>query len=97
MAENKYIEQIFNISCRGRNPIGGEVLERPVNVIIKIYQSPGSDTISSDINCKYNTGGHRQRCKASHPNQDKIGRGVICPYSFDIPYALEHLNTKKSN
>lgn len=46
--------------------------------------------ISSIVKCKYNTGGHGQRCKASHPDTDKVGEGIICPYSFDIFNRLDY-------
>jgi hypothetical protein len=85
-----YVEQNFPIKCGGRNKKGSEVLTEPIEVSIKVYKSPNSNDLSSIIDCPYNTGGHGQRCKASHPKGvDKIGEGVICPYSFDIPYALE--------
>ncbi|MBS3091098.1 hypothetical protein J4217_01465 [Candidatus Pacearchaeota archaeon] len=49
-----------------------------------------SNTISGIINCKYNCGRHGERYRVANPNADKAE--VICSYSFDIPYALEHLN-----
>ena len=89
MELNEYIEQTFPIQCKGRNSKGLEVLQEPVNVEVKIYKSPGSNIISNIVRCFYNTGSHGERCKASHPTVDKVGEGIICPYSFDIPYALE--------
>ena len=85
----KYLEQIFPVRCKGRDSEGEEVLCTAVKAEVKISQGPDSDMISSSVYCKYNTGGHGQRCKASHPKVDKVGEGVGCPYSFDIPYALE--------
>jgi len=41
------------------------------------------------VNCIHNTGGHGDRCKASHPDKDKFGKRIWCPYSFDFPYVLE--------
>ena len=90
MALDKYIVQVFPILCKGRDIVGNETLKDPVEVEIKIYQSIGNNsTISSEVKCPYNTGGHGQRCKASHPEFDKIERSIFCPYSFDLPYALE--------
>ncbi|MEK6854931.1 MAG: hypothetical protein AABX73_01795 [Nanoarchaeota archaeon] len=89
MELKQYVKQTFPIQCKGRDANGLEVLTEPVNVNVKIHKSPGSNTISSNVECPYNTGGHGQRCKASHPDVDKVGEGVGCPYSFDIPYALE--------
>ena len=88
MAIDNYVKQIYPIQCRGRDRKGNEVLETPVEAEVKIYNS-GSNTISSDVECPYNTGGHGQRCKASHPDVDKKWGGIGCPYSFDIPYAFE--------
>lgn len=89
MSDEGYVEQIFPIKCKGRDICMDEILDEPVDVKLKIYKSPGSNSISSIVDCPHNTGGHGQRCKASHPNKDKVGNGIICPYSFDIPYALE--------
>jgi hypothetical protein len=85
----KGIEQKFPIKCVGRNFQGREALKDPIDVEVTISKIPDSDTIESLVKCPYNTGGHGQRCKASHPDVDKVGEGVGCPYSFDIPYALE--------
>ncbi|HLC81273.1 MAG TPA: hypothetical protein VJH68_01325 [Candidatus Nanoarchaeia archaeon] len=89
MAIDGYVTQTYPIECKGRNEVGDEVLDTPVSVKVEIHKSSGSNMISSNAECPYNTGGHGQRCKASHPDVDKIGEGVGCPYNFDIPYALE--------
>ncbi len=87
---SQYQVQTYNIQCRGRDSAGKEVLQNPVDVSVKISKSPDSNDISSMVECPHNTGGHGQRCKASHPpGVDKVGEGVGCPYSFDVPYALE--------
>ena len=78
----------FPIKCKGRDKNGNEVLEEPIGVIVNISRTTDT-SIESDVECPYNTGGHGQRCKASHPEVDKVGEGVRCPYSFDIPYAFE--------
>jgi len=94
MSINKLIVQKFPITCRGRDMEGNKVLDTPAKFELKIYQGASETTITSDVSdCEYNTGGHGQRCKASHPNVDKIGKGILCPYSFDIPYALEKKET----
>ena len=92
MAKDRYIEQRFPIKCSGRNHKGERILDRPIDVKVVIYQRNGDEqNIFSIIEeCPYNTGGHGQRCKASHPEQGKVGDGVICPYSFDIPDALDN-------
>lgn len=64
-------------------------LPNPVDVQVKVYKSPGSSDIGSAVTCPYNTGAHGERCKASHPEVDKEGEGVTCPYALDIPYTLE--------
>ncbi|MAH03421.1 hypothetical protein CMI39_01395 [Candidatus Pacearchaeota archaeon] len=91
MTIDKFVTQNYPIECKGRDKLGNEVLDNPVNVEVEIHKSPGNNMISSDVGeCVYNTGGHGERCKASHPNVDKVGEeSVGCPYSFDIPYVLE--------
>ena len=84
MTVEKYVEQTYPVKCKGRNADGNSALKKPVRVEVKIYKSPGSNSISSEVKCPYNTGGHGQRCKASHPNVDKAEKDVFCPYSFDI-------------
>ncbi len=81
-------EHIFKIGCKGRDKDGNKPLSEPVSVEVKVYQMFGTDLLSSGVKCQYNTGSHGQRCRASHPEGvDKVGTGVNCPYSFDIPYA----------
>ena len=92
MAIDEYVTQTYSIVCKGRNDVGDEDLDYPINAEVEIHKRPGSNIISSNVECPYNIGGHGQRCKASHPDIYKVGEGVGCPYSFDIPYALE---TKK--
>ncbi len=85
------LSQDFPILCKGRDENGNEVLNEAQRVFVRVYQNDSVRTmISSEVDCPYNTGGHGQRCKASHPKGvDKVGDGVNCPYAFDIPYALE--------
>ena len=84
-----FVEQVYPVLCQGRDRYGHKALEKPIEVSVKIQKSPGCSTISSLVDCQYNTGGHGQRCKASHPGVDKKWGGINCPYSFDVPYALE--------
>jgi hypothetical protein len=69
----------FKIKCRGRNEQYKEVLEKPVPVKVIISQHPKSDNIGINVECRFNTGSHGQRCKASGSNK------VNCPYSCDLP------------
>jgi hypothetical protein len=84
--------QIVNlpIECRGRNAKHQEVLGDPVSAKVNISVLREKD-IFLRVECPYNTGSHCQRCKASHPNVDKVGDGAICPYTMDIPYVLDTL------
>jgi hypothetical protein len=77
-------EQIFNIQCVGRTPEGGGVMMQPVDVRVRVYNRAGSNILHHDVTCPYITGGHGQRCKASHPEVDKDEEGVDCPYSVDL-------------
>ena len=96
MTPQKYISRIFPIECRGRNEKKEEVLETSIEAKVKISKSPGSNILSSIVECQYNTGGHGQRCKASHPEVDKVGEGILCPYAFDIPYAFDYIKKKRT-
>ena len=90
MAKDTYLEMAFPIQCHGRDASRKEVLLEPVAVKVRVSQHHGDEkNISLDVECPHNTGGHGQRCKASHPNTDKVGEGVGCPYSVDIPYAID--------
>ncbi|MBS3078656.1 hypothetical protein J4218_00900 [Candidatus Pacearchaeota archaeon] len=78
------IEQTFQIQCKGRSSSDRlDILEQPVDVRVRIYQREGSNMISSDVSCPYNTGAHGDRCSAGNE------RDSICPYAWDIPYALD--------
>ena len=74
---------ICHIECRGRKADGLAALKKPVNAVVKIWQT--GNTIKLCVACVHNTGRHGQRCKASHPEVEKAGDGVACPYSIDIP------------
>ncbi len=83
----------FNVQlgCKGRGFRGEEVLKQEQLVNINLHRSPGSTSVSvTPTDCPHNTGSHAQRCKAAHPETDKIGNGISCPYSFDYPYAQEN-------
>ena len=87
---SEYRSQVFPILCKGRDTEGNECLEKAVQVELKVSQSPGTNSISSQVTCPYNTGGHGQRCTAFDLGTvEKTGQGILCPYAFDIPYALE--------
>jgi len=90
VAKDRSIIKVFPIRCLGRDASGNEVLSESVVVRVEVSQAKGDEkNISLSVQCPHNTGGHGQRCKASHPNTDKVGKGVGCPYSVDIPYALD--------
>jgi hypothetical protein len=84
------LEKRVELTCKGRGFKSEEVLRDGVLVTIRLSKRLNSETISvGPENCLYNTGGHGQRCKAAHPDQDKVGDGVLCAFSFDYPYVLE--------
>jgi len=75
-----YVEHGFPIECRGRDEEGNGVLDKPLNTRVKVYKSPGSSLISTDVSdCPFNYGPHGEYCTAS--GQEKI----LCPYSVDLP------------
>ncbi len=84
---------VIPIQCFGRDASYQSTLTKPVFACVDV--SSDGEHISLNVQCRYNTGSHGQRCKASHPNEDKVGDGVFCPYAIDLPYApdLWHQNT----
>ena len=83
------INATFRIECKGRNVKRQEVLKEPVNVRVEVWGRSNSDTIEINVHCPHNTEGHGQRCKASHPGRDKVGKGIHCAYSLDLPHAMD--------
>ena len=93
MKEEEYVTKTFERECEGRDGSGKKVLQEPIAVKIEVHKSPDSRMISSLVDCPHNVGAHGQRCKASHPNQDKVGYGINCRYSFDyVPISLEGID-----
>jgi hypothetical protein len=81
---------LIPIECHGIGKDGQEILAKPVKLNIVIRKNPDGNEISvNPKKCRHNTGGHGQRCKASHPYIDKGGEDFFCPYAFDYPYAKE--------
>jgi hypothetical protein len=78
----------FSLKCYGRKLDGSTALSVPVSLTVKVSPS-GPYGLSLNVDCRYNTGSHGQRCKASHPDVEKSGDGVVCPYAADLPYALD--------
>lgn len=94
MAEGKVVcaEIRIRLKCRGRNAEGKPALEKPVNVVVDMVgsnQEALNNIATNIVVCRHNTGGHGHRCKASHPNVNKVGEGVLCPFAFDYPYVTE--------
>lgn len=83
------LEQTFPVECNGRDRKGGGVLTTPVQVRVTVSRSSGTNVLESQVECPYNAGGHGQRCKASHPEQDKVGEGIACAYAFTIPHVID--------
>lgn len=77
--------------CSGRNHLRETVLTTPVSAKVAInLRNDESLTISFNVDCPFNTGGHSQRCKAAHPDQDKFGVEIFCPYTLDIPHVVDN-------
>ena len=77
----------FMFKCHGRDCEGNETLDNPSPVILTVYQNPMRSVISTDVTCKWCTGGHHQRCMASHQDvedHDKHEHKVYCPYATSI-------------
>lgn len=83
--QNSLQTAVFDIVCKGRDASGQEVLQEPVAVDFLVRVLENRMTVAMSVNCPHNTGGHGQRCKASHPSVDKVGEeGISCPYAIDL-------------
>ena len=80
----------FTVFCKGRGFNQEEVLSEAVEVIVTVGQYASKTDLMLDVTCPYNTGSHGQRCKASHPDVDKVDDGVACCFSIDLPYASDN-------
>ena len=78
---SEYLHQVFPVTCDFPKPIGTDgsdgVLETKVLVFIEVYQRPGSNMIATDVLCKYNNGGHGDKCRLKDREN--------CVYSIDLP------------
>lgn len=85
------ITRHVSIQCGGRDKNGNPVLDQPLDVRVILAKRPGSNSIAAGPKfCTHNTGGHGERCRASHPDKDWIGDVILCPYSFDFPQVHSH-------
>ncbi len=90
MTIEDYVEQTFPIECQGKDRNGKKALSKPVRVEVKVHRSAGSNMISSEVKCPYNTGAHEQKCIAAYPvDKEGIAKRVKCPYNFDIHYSFQ--------
>ncbi len=88
-----YVVQTFPVQCRGRGVRGQELFSPPVDVVVNIYKSPGSNIISSKVECPYNRGSHGEYCGALSKitlgeKRRMINESVLyvpCAYAFDVP------------
>ena len=79
----------FTFGCHGRDCEGNETLEIPVTATLSFCQNPMRSVFSAEIECKWATGGYRQRCMASHQaceDHDPHGHKVECPYVTSIGF-----------
>lgn len=82
------------MTCFGRNSEGKNALSVAVGFDLIITQPEGdcqSISVSAE-KCPCITGSDKQRCRASYPDGvDKIGAGIICPYTLNIPGGVDYL------
>jgi hypothetical protein len=81
--DNPYARHRFTFRCHGRDAEGNETLDEPVPVVLEFYQNPLKSSFTSQVQCQFVTGGHAQRCRASHQDYEdcnKHGQKVYCPY-----------------
>ena len=86
--KNQSESQDYHMECLGMDEWGFAVLEKPVEAVVSITRRAGGNTLSAIVECEYNTGGHGERCKASHPDVDKTDKDVYCPYGLDLARKL---------
>lgn len=90
MSGAKMENKNFHIMCKGRDASYKETLPKEIPVTVYVRLREDQKTIAMSVDCPHNTGGHGQRCKASHPGVDKVGDGILCPYSADIPRVIDY-------
>lgn len=76
----KYVEQTFEVECKGRDSLNKEVLKEPVKVEVNASKRAGSNLIETLVNCPYISGGHGDKCKAFGEG-DKRGS---CTYAISL-------------
>lgn len=75
------------VSCRGVDAKGEPVLAEAITVTIELHQlQAGSNISTGPTDCPFNGGCHGQRCRASHPGQEKGAVEAFCPFTFDFPF-----------
>lgn len=80
-------EAVFQIKCRGRNDQEKEVLQDPVNVNLTVLCVTNyASIVSTRVECPHNVGEHGDKCNASHPGVDLMGKGARCAYHMNLPY-----------
>jgi hypothetical protein len=79
--------------CKGRDAAGQEVLSSAVPVLLYFEQCDSRGVFQTSVKCQYITGGHGQRCFASHPGKEKVGPGVRCPYVTSVGWVEEPRRT----
>lgn len=87
-AETTQLVQTFSLKCKGRDKNKRNVLSEPVAFKVQVSVR-GDNALSLSVDCVHNTGGHGQRCKASHPGVDKPKDDVFCPFSIDLPHVMD--------
>ncbi len=73
------------IYCKGIDEKMQEALKDGELVKLRISSKSPGDWLQMDVECKYNCGGHGERCSAKYVDgKMPDGTEVLCPYSRDI-------------
>lgn len=81
-------EAVFQIKCMGRSLRREPVLERAIDVEVRVYQLSDTSVISSEVTCKhYFKQDSPPGCECSASGT----RGIACAYEFNTPYDNDRL------
>ncbi len=85
----------IEFKCSGRDSKQKEILGKSDILVVAGAQITfremcrGDLWITITINCPYNCGGHGDCCSLGEKCSPSRGQGV-CPYSVDLPYAIDN-------
>lgn len=64
------------VNCRGVDANGKPCFK--TYIVVKVTLTVYHCGWGASVDCPFNTGSHGQRCRASHPGRERLGKGVPC-------------------